>query len=347
MRRPDVPRALVLESFRGCNMRCPHCNVPWIGNAGAKPTGAMSSEVFASLHSVLPFVSVVGYDSMGEPTLNPFLPDFIRQQKTVAPTSTSRLTSNLLATRRPQLRQLVDAGLDEMQVSIDAASENIFRAHRKGSTLLHTVEMISIVRQVAEELGRRAFRIVCCLVAKADNISELPEVARLISSLGIKALFVNGLEPYSNADFSKVLWASEQGRSVSRKVFRETLRVNEEEDLRLEIGLPSLEPRASGCDLPKETMTVNFDGSVSPCFVAGMATTVWNEDGVPMERIPVVFGNVLDSDPLDIWNEPEYVKFRLNAQQGGAARPEICKACIRRCGVICTSATSPSSGGSA
>ena len=110
MRHPEVPRALVLESFRGCNKRCPHCNVPWVAHAGAQSIGAMSCEVFASLRSVLPFVSVVGYDSMGEPTLNPFLPDFIRQQKVAAPTSTARLTSNLLATRTEEQSSRTNRG---------------------------------------------------------------------------------------------------------------------------------------------------------------------------------------------------------------------------------------------
>lgn len=344
MRRSDVPRALVLESFRGCNMRCPHCNVPWIGHSLTQPTGMMSREVFASLRSLLPFVSVVGYDSMGEPTLNPYLPEFIHQQKTEAPTSIARLTSNLLAVRRQQLEQLLNAGLDELQVSIDAASESIFQAHRIGCTLHHTVEMISVVRQVAEEIGYQAFRMICCFVAKADNIFELPEVARLISKLGVNALYVNGLEPYSSADFSRALWASEEGRSVAHRVFSETRSLNEKEDLRLEIEFPNLEPRSSGCKFPIETMTVNYDGSVSPCFVGGMATTVWTEQGDPVKRSPVVFGNTFDSDPLDIWLNPEYVKFRLAAQQGGSAQPQICEACLRGCGVICTSATSPSWG---
>ena len=342
MECPDVPHALVLESFRGCNMRCPHCNVPWIGNPGISKTGAMSLRVFESLASLLPVACVVGYDSMGEPTLNPLLCEFIRRQKMAAPCSMARLTSNLLGLSPVAARQLLEAGLDELQVSIDAGTESVFRASRKGSTLRDTIDAITLVRNTAAALGLDRFRLVCCFVATSNNITELPRVACLVAGLGVEGLFVNGLEPYSEADYRTALWASESGRAVARSVFRQTLRVRDEERLSLTIALPSLAPRSSGCGLPWETMTVNFDGSVSPCFVAGMETRVWNEAGEPKSRQSVIFGNVLDREPVEIWSSPEYEEFRLRAREGGDSQPMICRACLRGCGVICTSATSPS-----
>ena len=249
------------------------------------------------------------------------------------------MTSNLLGVSRDLVHDLLDAGLNQLQVSIDGAREDVFRAHRVGSTLAHTTTMVRTVLEVAGELHAPDFEVVCCFVAKTDNVNELPDVLALLAELGVSALYVNGLEAYDEANYERALWTTSQGRRAARSAFEETARVNSQLAVPLVLGFPRLYPIRSGCDLPIGTMTVNHDGTVSPCFVAGMPTAVYGVNGVAMERMPVVFGNVLERSALDIWRDPAYRAFRRKAARGDEGRPKICNTCLRGAGVICTSAT--------
>lgn len=337
------PTALVVETFRGCNMRCPHCNVPFTGNTDGNSIGAMTLDTFRALQSVLERAHVVGYDNMGEPTLNPWLAEFIQLQKTWAPHSKARMTSNLLRLTRQTAYRLLSAGLDQLQLSIDGATASTFQAHRAGATLETTVRKTRLLGQVKRDLGLDGFELVCCFVAKEDNIDELPDVARLVSTLDVTTLYVNGMEPYREADVQRALWNDDARRAKAQAVFDLVSQVNHEEGLGLDLCLPALRPtRNVGCALPIDTMAINYDGSVSPCFVAGMATSVFDEDRCELTRTPVTFGNVRQEDPLAIWAKPAYVSFRSRATSATESqRPSVCTTCWRPSGVICTSPTTP------
>ena len=64
----STPASLVIEAFRGCNYRCPHCNVPGMPS---DTIGPMSEKVFRAILPLIATCTEIGYTNFGEPMLNP------------------------------------------------------------------------------------------------------------------------------------------------------------------------------------------------------------------------------------------------------------------------------------
>jgi len=333
--QPTLPRGLVIETYRGCNFRCSHCNVPVASKSSAGP---MSQSIFEALSPILSVVDEVGYDNFGEPTMNPLLVEFIRCQKDLNCRSRARFNSNMSLISEDYACQLLEAGLDELQASIDAASVSLFSAIRVGGELSGTLQRIKMLAKLAATLKPGTFSLSACFVAHSQNIQELPVVARRLASIGITALYVNGLEPYRLEYSAKVLWRRKESRQVAYEIFQETRKWASAHNFKL--YLPSLLPKTNAvCLLPQNTMTVSFDGEVSPCFLLAMESPIFPLSGRLLIRPRVIFGNVASSSPLDIWTSVPYVQFRTSAAKQGGGDLATCHLCLQRQGLICMSAT--------
>lgn len=73
--------------------------------------------------------------------------------------------------------------------------------------------------------------------------------------------------------------------------------------------------RTYPCFIPTFMMTITVNGTVLPCF----------EDFYQR----MAMGNIKEQHIRDIWNQPEYVKFRKMLMLGQRASYEICKDCTR------------------
>lgn len=81
--------------------------------------------------------------------------------------------------------------------------------------------------------------------------------------------------------------------------------------LGMELSLPAITPRAvKRCDfIESGSVFISWNGDVHPCHF------LWHKyqcyvSGWKKYVEPLVFGNLNEKDLIDIWNEPEYVKFR-------------------------------------
>ena len=330
-----LPKALIIETHRGCNFRCLHCNVPAIPNSNC---GSMSQSTFEALTPMLSFVNEVGYDNFGEPTMNPLLTSFIQRQKKLNCASRARINSNMSLISENYARKLLDVGLNELQASIDAASASLFSKIRVGGNLFETLQRIEMVANLVDTMKLNNFTLSACFVACRQNIHELPVVTKLLASAGVTSLYVNGFEPYRLKDSVKALWRTENLRQITYEIFRKTKKWASTHNLKL--YLPSLFPKASAnCLLPQNTMTISFDGEVSPCFLLAMESAVVQLSGHLFIRPRVVFGNVINSSPFSIWENNSYVQFRESVVKPSGGDLITCNLCLQRQGLICVSLT--------
>ncbi len=330
-----LPSAVVIETYRGCNFRCVHCNVPALNKSNCGP---MSQSTFEALSPILFNVDEVGYDNFGEPTMNPLLVGFIRYQKNLNSRSRTRFNSNMSLLSEDYARQLLDAGLDELQASVDAASTSLFSSIRVGGELSVTLRRIEMLAKLADKLKQGKFTLSACFVAHRQNIKELPAVVRRLASAGVTTLYVNGLEPYRLKDSQKALWRNFNLRQLANEIFIKTQKWAHAHSFLLH--LPSLVPQENAsCLLPQNTMTVSFDGEISPCFLLAMKTSFFPLSGSLQIRPRVVFGNVARSSPLDIWTSDPYAQFRTSVAKHGGGDFAACHSCLQRQGLICMSVT--------
>ncbi|MCA9773383.1 MAG: radical SAM protein [Myxococcales bacterium] len=136
----------------------------------------------------------------GEPTLHPRLVEMIRHAKRHGlrvglTTNGSRLTKELAT-------EIVDAGVDELEISTNAASvESYDRIHRGGEgNFERVVEGARSIVRVRAERGREAPHLTLSFVVVRHNVHELGAMARLAGEVGADAAAFRQIEPFPGAE---------------------------------------------------------------------------------------------------------------------------------------------------
>lgn len=168
-----------IEAAASCNLSCHFCP----RDALARPQRIMTPATFAAVERFLPAGAVVMFAGLGEPLTNHHLPGFVARLKRhdVSPC----VITNGMLMNRPLLAALIDAGIDQFQVSVHAIDRATFR---------RLVPEIDVDRLVANlhtlaEMRPPGLRVRLNFVAGAKNRGELPAVTALARELGFD-LFV-------------------------------------------------------------------------------------------------------------------------------------------------------------
>ena len=113
-----------IEAASACNARCLFCPRD---AADARPR-IMAPDTFARIVSFLPDDAVVMFSGLGEPLLNPALPDFVALLKRRGISSCVITNGQLLSLRLVDALQ--DAGLDQFQVTVRDLASSLPRWER-------------------------------------------------------------------------------------------------------------------------------------------------------------------------------------------------------------------------
>ena len=143
------PVCLYLEVTNRCNLLCETCPRTF---ETLEPPADMSWELFTSIVDQVPDVARVVLHGVGEPMLVKALPRMIRYLKDRGIYVLFNTNGTLLSPKKHQA--MIDTGLDELRVSLDAADAKTFLAVR-GKNFFDR-----IVRNV-RELHRSAARDRC------------------------------------------------------------------------------------------------------------------------------------------------------------------------------------------
>src|SRR5947208_14879220 len=135
------PVCLYLETTNRCNLLCTTCPRTF---EALEPPGDMSWALFTRIVDQFPRIARVVLHGVGEPMMVRALPRMIRYLKDRGTYVLFNTNGTLLTAKRGQ--ELIDSGLDELRVSLDAAEPHAFALVR-GRDMFHR-----IVRNV------RAFR---------------------------------------------------------------------------------------------------------------------------------------------------------------------------------------------
>ena len=181
-----------IEPTVECNLDCITC----FRNAWDQPLGRMSEETFASILASLkkmdPIPSVY-FGGIGEPLFHPKTADWIRQVKQLG-VKVELITNGTILTERKS-RQLIDAGLDVLWVSLDGATPETYADIRLGAelqTILNNLDRFSKMRKGGHypipEIG-------IAFVAMQRNIADLPDIIKIGKSLRAKYFSISNLQP--------------------------------------------------------------------------------------------------------------------------------------------------------
>src|SRR3989440_6359341 len=119
------PVCLYLETTNRCNLLCTTCPRTF---EALEPPGDMSWALFIRIVDQFPRIARVVLHGVGEPMMVRALPRMIRYLKDRGTYVLFNTNGTLLTAKKGQ--ELIDSGLDELRVSLDAAEPEAFRLVR-------------------------------------------------------------------------------------------------------------------------------------------------------------------------------------------------------------------------
>src|SRR5207302_3978112 len=148
------PVCLYLETTNRCNLLCTTCPRTF---EALEPPADMSWGLFTAIVDQFPHIARVVLHGVGEPMMVPALPRMIRYLKERGTYVLFNTNGTLLTEKKG--RELIDSGLDELRVSLDAAEPNAFKLVRGRDMFHRIVRNVRAFRAIQRELGATVPRV--------------------------------------------------------------------------------------------------------------------------------------------------------------------------------------------
>lgn len=281
-----LPRTFSIETILGCNLRCVECAV---GNDMIdRKHGRITFDRFKIIaDKVRPFCEYFYLHLWGEPMLNN---DIIPIIQYVARFSRSNISTNAVTLNEGSAEALIRSGVTDLIVSIDGVSQEAYAKYRVGGKAEKAINGLRMLNEMNQRFQARVNILPQFIVFK-HNQHEIEAFQEICGSLGLQPSFK---APYL--------------RTGSK------LENSDVPGLSRHIATDPGERRENMRECPNgfNVFTILLDGSVVACCYDHNRKTN--------------FGNIFESEVLDIWDSSEYVRFRDNLRNGKAS-----KFCMEEC----------------
>jgi len=319
--RPPLPRSLYLETTSRCNSLCETCILTF---GGREPQKDLGWEEFRRVVDQFPALDRVLLHGIGEPLLNRELPRMIGHLK--ARGATVLFNSNVITLGLRQGRALIEAGLDELRVSLDATTPATYARVRGVDAFARVVNNLERFAALRGELATTTPRVSLWFTALRDNIEEIPGLVPLATSVGASAIHLQRLV-YNGLGLATVEQSLYGGLHAREVALLEATNVaaraagvefSASGATAPEVSLsPGDAARPwSACRRPWTLVYVTVHGNALPCCIAPWITEDYHG---------IVLGNLFEQPLADIWWGERYVGFRQAIQTDEP--PEPCRGC--------------------
>ena len=323
-RRADAaPVCLYLEVTNRCNLLCETCPRTF---EDLEPPADMNWEMFTRIVDQVPNVARVVLHGVGEPMLVRDLPRMIRYLKARGTYVLFNTNGTLLAPRKRQ--EIIDTGLDELRVSLDAAEAASFLKVRGKDMFDRIVRNLTEFTALQRASGATTPRVSLWLTGLKETVDELPAFVRLAARVGVREVHLQrlvfddlgrGLMRAESSLFEETR-ADEEAAIASAQALGASLGVTLDASGATEPGL-SLKraeddaPWAT-CRRPWSLMYFTAHGRALPCCIAPFSARGYEN---------YTLGDARQETLKEIWNGVKYQDFRESLL--GELPPKPCVNC--------------------
>ena len=317
------PVCLYLEVTNRCNLLCETCPRTF---EELEPPMDLSWELFTKIVDQVPNVSRVVLHGVGEPMLVKDLFRMVRYLKQRNIYVLFNTNGTLLNPKKFQ--ELVDTGLDELRVSLDAADRVSYERVRGKDFFDRIVRDVGKFTAFKRHIGATTPRVSLWLTGLKETVDQLPDFVRLAAGMGVNEVHLQRLV-FDDAGFG-----------LAKKEFSlfETTRDEEQEaidaaiKLGAELGVildasgatePGLSLKRAADDKPWATcrrpwslMYFTAHGRALPCCIAPLSARGYEN---------YTLGDATQQTLREIWNSPAYQNFRTDLL--GDTPPAPCQGC--------------------
>ena len=350
----EIIRKLYIEPTSRCNLNCAMCfRHTWVGES----TGDLPYEVFARVLAdpCLDGCATVLFGGMGEPMVHPRLLDMVAAAKGRG--CRVELLSNGTLLTQQMSQALMDAGLDELWLSIDGLDEGEGTGGHGGqiSLVRRNLDKFNQLRALRAARGQGQVGLGLTYVLMKSNVSQLkalPDFAKLMFAqhVNISHVLPNTAEMERELLYESLfhkhvntgaktpppdIWGAPPKITLppldlELPQARDGLAAVLDADCPLEYSCQPVYRKRQYCKFVEEgNVFVRWDGDVSPCmgllhsatvYLAGQRRTIWHH----------AFGNVKGQPLGEIWAGAEYAAFRERVRKFDFSPCIECGGCERR-----------------
>ncbi len=165
-----------LEPTSGCNLKCVTCNNASSPLGKGKMSLELAYQIIDEAWDELGPEGKLGLFIRGESVLHPQLPDMIRYARSIG-FCKILLSTNLMLLDASRSRKLLEAGISELRLSVDAVDAETFEATRSGSDFDRIISNLAELQQQRLALSSHChFRLHASL--HRQSLEKIPEFIR-------------------------------------------------------------------------------------------------------------------------------------------------------------------------
>ena len=305
--RPPV--CLYLEVTNRCNLLCTTCPRTYVD---LEPPADMSWELFTGIVDQVPEAKRAVLHGVGEPMLVKALPRMVRYLKDRGVYVLFNTNGTLL--NRTNGRALIDAGLDELRVSLDASNAKSYLAVRGKNFFDRILKNVRAFREMQEREGHSTPRVSAWLTGLKETLPELPDFVRAAAALGVREVYLQRLVYFDDS-----LGHARPDQALYEAMSREDAAyLDEAETVARALGMTfsasgaasepgeSLKRAEDGnpwslCRRPWTVMYFTANGRALPCCIAPFSQRGYEN---------YTLGDATQQTIRDIWNGAAYRDFR-------------------------------------
>jgi MoaA/NifB/PqqE/SkfB family radical SAM enzyme len=317
------PVCVYLEVTNRCNLLCETCPRTF---EALEPPADMSWELFTSIVDQLPGLARAVLHGVGEPMMVKNLPRMIRYLKDRGTYVLFNTNGTLLAPKKRQ--ELIDTGLDELRVSLDAADAESFFQIRGKRMFDRIVRNVGEFTALQRETGAATPRVSLWLTGLKETIDQLPGFVRLAARIGVREVYLQRLVfddlgrglARSESSLFEATQAAEEAAIAAAQALGNELRVTIDASGATEPGTSLRRGEGdvpwAACRRPWSLMYFTAHGRALPCCIAPFAARGYRT---------YTLGDATQETLREIWNGVAYQEFR--SALTGDAPPKPCQGC--------------------
>lgn len=291
----ELPKHVTIDIVSCCNLRCPLCSVPPYLTKGKDKF--LSFEAYKAIVEKIDIASDVILVYAGEPFLHP---EFFKMVRYATERHFTTTITNGTLLDEERVGELLESGLDFIQISFDGFSQESFEKYRVGARFYDVKRNIERLIETRRRKNAGLPHITITYLVNAHNEDEIGNCREHFLRTGAdrflsKAINLNvhrRLDGKGEEDLSH--W-------IPRK---STVTLYDRED-----GGIGFKEREGSCNICMSPV-IRCDGEVLLC-----CHDIFNT---------VKIGNIFDRDLKDMWLSEPYRKMRALGRQ---RRLEVCRKC--------------------
>ena len=305
-----APICVYLETTNRCNLLCTTCPRTY---EELEPPADMSWRLFRKIVDPLPNIERAVLHGVGEPMLVRALPKMVRYLKDRGTYVLFNTNGTVLNERNG--RALIDAGLDELRVSLDAANARSYLAVRGKNYFNRILRNVRAFRELQEREGKDRPRVSAWLTGLKETIGELPAFVRVAAEIGVKEVYLQRLVFFEH----DAIGHARPDQALYEQMTREdAAQLEEATALARSFGMTfsasgavsepglSLKRQTSSspwsmCRRPWTVMYFTANGRALPCCIAPFSQRGYEH---------YTLGDATQQTLQDIWNGARYRAFR-------------------------------------